>query len=177
MYTRAMKALLVQKKHSIGLVIVIILVCICTFLVIRRSNNDSGISRAILNKASFTILYPQKNTPHITDVDKSVSYNSGADALSYLTYVYGKTVYISEQSTPSIFSQSGVYDYKLTQSKEYDDFSTEAGDIALTRPTELDGQTLAWDNANGTLILARAIKSLSENEWKLLFNNMAAVNE
>jgi len=86
-----------------------------------------------------------------------------------------KKVVISEQATPDIFSQNGVYSFKLDQAHEYDSFNTSAGEVALTKPDELSGQTVAWDNTKGTLILAHAFQTLSESEWKLLFNNIQIV--
>jgi hypothetical protein len=166
----------IKTLYIIGTVVMILI--IGSVIATLRSDNStpSSIPTSILNKASFTIFYPEKNIPHISQENKSITYSTDTDALSFLVYLDRKAIYISEQATPDIFSQSGVYDLKLSQAKEYNDFTTEAGDITLTRPVELNGQTVAWDNSKGTLILARAIKQLSISEWKTLFNNLEVIN-
>jgi hypothetical protein len=166
------------KLSAIYVIAMIMIIAILTVIAVKLlvGNTNTSIPASIVSKVSFTIFYPQKNIPHVVQENKSVAYNTNGDALSFLVYVDNKAVYVSEQSTPDIFNQSGVYDYKLSQAKEYNDFMTEAGEITLTRPAELNGETVAWDNSKGTLILTRAIKPLSVTEWKLLFNNLDIIN-
>jgi hypothetical protein len=124
---------------------------------------------------SFQILYPAAKATNIKPLAPTLTYDSAYSGLSYAVLIDGKKVVITEQLTPDIFSQTGVYAFKLNQANQYDSFSTTAGSVKLTKPSGLQGQTVAWLNAHGTLTLAHAFNTLSENEWKMLFNNLQTV--
>lgn len=160
----------------IGVIVVVIgVVSVTRKLLLHTTNNL--IPAAITQQAAFTAFYPKPQVPGIVIRTSSVTYNTANFALSYTVRVHNKGVAVSEQATPDVFSQDGVYAYKLSQAHEYDEFQTNAGDVALTRPSELHGQTLAWVNARGTLTLAHAAQNLSGEEWKLLFNNMVVSSQ
>jgi hypothetical protein len=155
-----------------GGVVLIIFVCGLVFL----RGNDLDVSN-LARRVSFTISYPIQPPAEIKTDLSTMSYSPTDQGFSYIVHVDDKPVTISQQGVPDIFSEPGVYDYKLQQANEYDDFSTNFGDVTLTKPSELHGQTVAWVNAKGTLTLARVTgQSLTDNEWKLLFNNMESIN-
>lgn len=133
------------------------------------------IPQSIQQKASFAIFYPLDQNSSVVPQHSSLTYDNVNKALAYTVIVNGKKVTLSEQATPEIFSESGVYNFKLNQAHQYDSFNTSAGEVTLTRPGDLGGQTVAWLNNHGTLILARGLQSLSVAEWQELFNQLSIV--
>jgi hypothetical protein len=151
-----------------GLALLVIIIVVIVGLMISQPAIPTSISK----QASFPIFYPTKTTT-LQPVRSTINYSKTNNGLSYTVLVNNKKIVVSEQATPDAFSQNGVYDYKLQQANQYDEFSTLAGQIDLTKPKELNGQTLAWLNGKGTLTLAHAYQTLTEAQWKLLFNNLS----
>jgi hypothetical protein len=160
----------------IGLLVIVLGIAGAIILYLSLEDK-SGFPEKVKKKADFSIFYPETANPSLIVKLSSVAYDDANNGLSYQVHVNGKEIIVSEQATPDVFSQSGVYAFKLNQAHEYDSFNTDAGEVALTKPSEAGGQTVAWDNnSKGTLILARAYKTPTESEWKLLFDAMTTVN-
>jgi len=134
---------------------------------------SSPIPGSVKKQLSFPVLYPQKNTPGLTPQRSSVAYDATNAGLTYVVLVADKKVVVTEQAVPGIFSDAGVYSFKLSQAHDYANFSTAAGEVDLTKPDDLQGQTVAWDNTKTTLILAHAFQNLDTAEWKILFNHLS----
>jgi hypothetical protein len=160
------------KYPLVVLATIIVIAAVVFVVIILRGSSPSPIPASISSRVSFNIFYPRTDVPGIKPDNSSIDYSAANSALSFDVSVDNVKVAISEQNTPDIFSQSGVYSFKLDQAHEYSSFETASGEVDLTKPTELGGQTLAWVNTRGTFMLARAYANLSENNWKLLFNNM-----
>jgi hypothetical protein len=161
-----------NKSLYLAIFLIVIIIGIATLIAALFKQSTTTVPTTISSEVDFTILYP---APHINGLhpqSSTITYSQTNKGLSYVVLVDNKKVVVSEQSTPDIFSQNGVYNYKLSQAHEYNSFNTSAGEVALTRPNGLGGQSVAWVNAGGTLTLARAYQSLNEDQWKLLFNNM-----
>lgn|GEM_PF-1131525 len=168
----------VKRRRLTPIRVTIVVVCLGllgTIAALTLKPTHRPIPSNITKKISFTIFYPTLTISQINVQPSTLNYNSANQGFSYEVLLNSKKVVISEQATPDIFSQNGVYSFKLDQAHEYDSFNTSAGEVALTKPDELSGQTVAWDNTKGTLILAHAFQTLSESEWKLLFNNIQIV--
>ncbi len=157
-----------------GLSVALLLAAVgVAILVWHMKTSSSPIPASIKQQISFPVLYPQKNIPGLTPQRSSVAYDATNAGLSYTVLVSGKKVVVTEQAVPGIFSDAGVYSFKLSQAHDYANFSTAAGEVDLTKPDDLQGQTVAWDNTKTTLILARAFQNLDTAEWKTLFNHLS----
>jgi hypothetical protein len=137
--------------------------------------NKPLLPASVTKQAQFTVSYPVAQSG-LQPERSTAAYSKPNAAISYDVLVNGIKVAVSEQVTPDVFSQSGVYDFKIQQANGYNSFDTSAGQVDLTKPKELNGHTLAWLNNKGTLLLARAYGNLSENQWKFLFNNLKVVH-
>ena len=130
----------------------------------------------IEKKANFSIFYPDQEALDITVAKSTINYSKQDNGLSYEATVRGKKVVVSQQALPSIFDEKGVYAYKLNQARQFDSFDTSAGEVTLTRPSDLNGEVVAWDKSKDTLILARTTDDMRKADWKLLFDSMVVVN-
>jgi len=164
-----------MKKVLLVLVLIATLGGVTWLIVHIWQLHISPIPSSISKKASFSIFYPQSQISGLLVNKKSLTYDTANFGLAFSLTIHSKEVDITEQNSPDIFNQAGVYSYKLDQSHEYDSFTSTSGEVALTKPDDLRGQTLAWVNSKGTLLLARALQPLSKDEWMLLFNNMYVV--
>lgn len=166
----------VRYRITAVAVVALAIVAVVVIALVGKPSNPSAIPDNIVEEAAFTIFYPRSHVRGLSARLSSVSYSRAGNTLSYVVYVDGKQVFVSEQATPDVFSQNGVYAYKLSQAHEYNSFNSSAGEISLTRPTGLSNQTVAWDNAKNTLVLAHALGPLTNTDWQRLFNNMLVIN-
>lgn len=161
-------------KPAVTLLIVIGLMI--TLGLIISSRKVSVFPENVKKQAAFTILYPADNTESITPKRTSLVYDKANHGLSYEVTIYSTKVVVSEQRVPEIFDEKGVYTYKLDQARQYANFDSRFGEVNLTHPKDLQGQTLAWLKTKDTLILARSFGDLSPSQWQAFFDSLAAVN-
>jgi hypothetical protein len=163
------------NKYKIILILAILIIGVLILLL--KPSDNKTFPASIVKQVDFSIFYPEVSEHSSVSAKLStVEYSQSNHDLTYTAFVDRKQIAVSEQDTPDVFSESGVYDFKLSQAHQYDNLDTNAGLVYLTRPTETDGQTVAWDNTHGTLILAHGLADLSPNEWQQLFNNLTIIN-
>jgi hypothetical protein len=134
------------------------------------------VPSSIIQQANFTVYYPLTMPKGLTIDHHTLKYDTTNHGFAYVAMVNTKPVTISEEATPDSFNDGPVYSYLLQKSKEYAEISTSFGTVTLTRPTELNGVTVAIANTNGTLIFARQDGGkLSQDEWAILFNSLKLV--
>jgi hypothetical protein len=143
---------------------------------IAAGRGTSGVPDAIKREAVFRIWVPQDATPGVVLRQGSVKYDPSDGALSYILTLDGVLVTMSEQAAPDSFSDPGVYDFKLQQAREFESITTAMGDVALTKPVELNGRVVAMVWGGDVLAFANPDTPLSDAQWKRLFDSLVSVN-
>jgi len=127
------------------------------------------IPGSIKKQLASTLLVP-KDSRFLVD-RQSAKYDASLKLLTFNTTVFGKQVVISEQPSPSTFTDIPDYYSKLVNGmNDYSDFDTAVGTIHLTRPIQLGGKQAAVLNAKGTLLFAKSATDLSDDQWRQFFN-------
>jgi len=157
-------------KYLMIAVVVIGLVIVGAVFIFKK---QPIIKANISNKISYVVYWPtsvnsvpQKNT---------IKFDSSSGVLSYVVYVSGVDTVVTEQSTPSEFSNFPTYYSTLINHlNNYDTFNTSVGNVYLTQPNNTSGDT-AVINHSGTLLFAHAQSSIDENNWRTFFNNLKVI--
>jgi hypothetical protein len=146
------------------------------FRAFQKSENVQVVPADIKQKISHVIYYP--DTIGGLTVDKtSFKYDDTNEVLSYTAKYSSAEITIAEQSTPENFVDiPQAYDKLVETLNSYSAFSSFHGTVYLTKPKENKGQQSAVMNSKGTLMFANVtIGSLTDNEWKKLFNNLEVI--
>ena len=134
--------------------------------------STSVIPSDITREATFRIWVPVEGAEGIAVNRDSVQFDHGNGSLTYVVAIDGENVTVSEQAAPETFSQPGVYDFKLQQAREFQTIHTRMGEVALTKPAELAGHVVAMIWAGDALLFANPHATLSDAQWKRLFDAM-----
>ncbi len=158
-----------RKWLLIGTVVVAALCAIVLMAWINRPLLPGNIRKQV----SFVVLYPNSKT-HARIDRSSIKYDSPKKILTYTATVASAHVIITNQATPGTFTDvPQLYDKLLVSLHSYNDFTTAAGKVSLTRPPNANNQQVAVVNTQGTLMFVRSDHDLSEDQWRRFFNNLS----
>lgn len=167
-----------MKKHvkRIGIVIVALVFAVATFVGVKwYLQSRELIPSKIINQANFLVFAPSGSTA-VSIEKSSIKLDSNPQLLSFVVFIDGTKVAITEQQEPESFTDAPeVYTQLLNKMREYQEFNSGFGTIALTLPVELNGNQAAVVDSKGTLLFAQPSKGLSEDQWLKIFNNMKLV--
>jgi hypothetical protein len=139
-------------------------------------NSKIIIPPKIRSQVTSSIFWPTKDA-NITGDKTTIKYDTTNKLLSYLAYTAdGIKLTVSEQASPAVFSDIPAAYSKFTSDlRPYSSFDTANDKVFLTHPKELNGGQTAVMNTKGVLIFIRPDKSLTDDSWKQLFNNLDIV--
>lgn len=134
------------------------------------------LPRAVAQQLSFGVYFPTTKSSLATIDNQTISYQAGGGLLSYTARLQdGTTISVNQQATPVSFVDiPQTYDKLVASLQPYSSFESINGKVALTHPKELSGSQSAVMNAKGTLLFARPSRSLSDTQWRQLFNGFFA---
>ncbi|HXH27155.1 MAG TPA: hypothetical protein VNG90_04620 [Candidatus Acidoferrum sp.] len=131
----------------------------------------SRIPKGIKQQVSFTILYP---------IDRAISldnwkYLSSQHGLSFIAHDDNFSVTFTEQAVPLAFQNDmAAYNRFIGGLRPSANFKTSLGTVSLvTFVTAHDFQVAGQAgilNADGTLLLAHPDRTLSDDEWRSVFD-------
>ena len=158
---------LIRNKWPIVASIVVVISIVGIYY---KSRPEPIIPSNISKKTNFDITIP--STPYTID-RSSVSYKASEGILTYTSQSQDGISYIvNEQATPSAFTDSPqIYPALLLKMHEYAEIQTSRGNVALTKPEELNGLQTAVINSNGTLIFIKPSKNIANDQWIKLINS------
>lgn len=169
----------VHKSRAELRISVIILALVIGGLVILKYSADrtAGIIPASIKQQIAFQIYVTANGNKQWATDKqSVKYDNSLGLLSYTTTSANNSLYVTEQLTPSQFTDIPQY-YPTLVSKlnEYSEVQTNLGTVALTHPTELNGGQTAIINTAGTLMFIKPKTNLTDAQWTSFINSMIVI--
>jgi hypothetical protein len=127
----------------------------------------------IAKQISFRIYWP--NSANATAEKSTIKYDSQQSVLSYKAKINSVETTVTEQGTPSQFSDvQNYFSTFINHLNNYDTFDSANGTVYLTMPSNTSGET-GIVNHSGTLLFAHAEGKLSESDWRLFFNNLRVV--
>jgi len=160
-------------KEIAAAVTLLILACSIVIRVHIYNTNHRIIPPQLARQISFTIFWP--NSVNANANKQSIKYDSQEGVFSYVVSINAVSTTVTEQATPSEFVDISTYFPALiNHMNNYDTFGSANGNVYLTRPNNTNGET-AVINHNGTLLFAHAQGNLSENNWRLFFNNLQVI--
>lgn len=163
------------KKAGYGLIGILVIGCL-VFVAFKILHKPPLVPADIKKQTDFVIFYPAASSG--AKINKtSFKYDSSSKVLSYLATRGSVALTFGEQSTPQGFVDiPQAYDKLIEELNGYASFDSYYGHVDLTHPKEFNGQQSAAMNTKGTLMFIHATQgSLSEDQWKNLFNNLTVV--
>lgn len=156
----------------------IILACVVAGLIFFTSTDKQQIvPQSIVRKISFQIYSLPRDSKIWQISNNSVKYDDKQTVLSLTYKALDNQLSITEQKTPSQFTDiPQYYPALLNKLHQYSVLQTHLGDVYLTKPTELNGAQTAVLNSNGTLMFIRPQGNLSDTQWKTIFDDMIVIH-
>lgn len=166
-----------MKINKYKLILIFVIILISTALIVFKViENRSVVPVKYAKQISFVVYWPKD---HLSQPDKnSIKYakdNSGAQVLSFYDYVNSARVTFVEQATPSSFNDiPDSFTRYINSLNNYQTLSTTYGSVYLTVPPKFNLNTAILNN-RGTLLFASSERHLSDDTWRLIFNNLLIV--
>ena len=141
-----------------------------------RNTDKPTLPSSVAHQLSFGVYFPASKIKDVSIDKRSISYQANGGRLSYRAQLTdGTTIDVNQQATPESFVDiPQAYDKLVASLQPYTSFDSINGKVSLTYPKELKGSQSAVMNAKGTLLFARPSKSLSDEQWRQLFNGLFA---
>lgn len=149
----------------------------CTLIVMYfQTKTAQIIPNSIQQHVAFQIYGTSSSNNKWTISKGSVSYNNSNGVLSITVIGDNNSFAISEQQTPSVFTDvPQYYPTLLSKLNIYSEVQNGLGTIELTKPSELDGTQTAVLNSGGTLMFVRPKYNLSNSQWNSFFNSLVVI--
>ncbi len=162
----------IPKKLLISVAIVLIFAAGAFFLISRLSNKNP-LPTSIKSGISYKVIYPSKTAQ--IDIS-SYQYQPSDKTLTFKVNASGKAIIFTEQPAPATLGSGSQVYYPALGIHPYAQFQTDLGPVALTKfyqsgTLELAGQAAVLASG-GTLLFANSKQSLSNDEWKNLFDSL-----
>lgn len=158
-----------MKRLLLGAVLAIVASATIFSFFFVRLHPASPVPDTIKKQLTSTLLLPRSGT--VTISRPSVKYEPKQKLLSYTVTYAGTELVLSEQPTPESFVDiPQVYKKVVDEMNNYSSFDADIGTIHLTMPKTLQGKQAAVLNTKGTLLFAKTTHNLSNDQWRLFFN-------
>jgi hypothetical protein len=162
----------ISKKVALILLAILILAGAETVFYIRQSNKNPLPSN-IKNQVSYKVIYPSETKKINTS---SYNYQKDKKILSFNLQKNNNSIVFTEQPAPdNLGSGKDVY-YPALGIHPYAQFKIGLGNVALTKfwqssTLKPEGQSGVLASS-GTFLIAHSEKSLTNAEWKNLFESL-----
>ena len=141
-----------------------------TIMLLAPKNPIPGPLRAELTSTLFV-----PSGPEVAVDRSSAKYDKTTKLLSFTVAYAGAQLVISEQPTPSQFTDiPDVYTKLVDGLNNYESFDVSVGTVHLTKPKQLGGKEAAVLNAQGTLMFVKADVDRTSDQWRIFFNHIEA---
>jgi hypothetical protein len=138
-----------------------------------KSAGGDPIPPAIKSQLSYRAIYPNG---YGQIQSNSYKYQPSNKTLSYKLHVYDSGIVFTEQPAPESLGKNGQPYYPAIGLHPYAQFQTELGPVALTKFYQSGSLQPVGQSAvlasGGTLLIANSQKSLTNQQWKNLFNSL-----
>lgn len=137
--------------------------------------NKMGELQAYRQRVDF-VLFAPTSTARESVKPHSIKLDAGSHFLSYVSEVGSMQITVSMQPTPEGFVDvPQAFDKLVEKMNQYSVFESLNGKVYLTKPQELNGGQTAVMNAKGTLLFAKPIGDLTDDQWRSFFNQLDVV--
>lgn len=159
-------------KYMVFAVLLMVACAAAAVIFLSQFSGSVPIPSDIKKQVKYKIIYPPADT--ITDKG-SIEYKAEDDTLTFNAKTAGANVVIVEQPAPDSLSANGQVYFPALNVHPYAQFQSSVGPVALTKFWQVGsldpgGQT-AILAAEGTMVLAKPDKDLTNAEWKDFFNS------
>jgi hypothetical protein len=142
-------------------------------IVLVKLDSKSPVPTSIARQLSYKTIYPAK----VSQIDPA-SYNYQADqkTLSFTVAADNTKVAFTEQAAPDSLGTDGQAYYPALGLHPYAQFKTKLGPVALAKFWQSGSLKPVGESAilasGGTFLIAHSEKSLTNAEWKNLFDSL-----
>jgi hypothetical protein len=170
---RIRRSLHINKKAVLAVLLFLIIAGAGTLFYVTKKSK-SPLPSDIKEHVSFKIIYPSTHSAHI---DKnSFVYQAKQKVLTFNVEFAGTKIAYSEQAVPDNLGSDTQAYYPALGIHPYAQFKSNIGQVALTKfwqsgSLKPEGQS-AVIASNDTFLIAHSNKSLSNTQWKDLFQNL-----
>jgi hypothetical protein len=136
-------------------------------------NSAPSVPKTIRTRAEFGIFVPKTNASGSIKAH-SFTYDQDTKVVKYVLKAQGGgSITFTQQASPSGFeSDPNAFSDLVASMQPFSTFESASGDVALTRPDQLQGQESAVMNSHGTLLFAKPSKDFPERYWQQLFDSL-----
>jgi hypothetical protein len=171
-----------SKKLKIRLLLISVITVLvaagCLVFLYFHYHNSSPISVSIQKQLSFIPFVTAPTSFDPVGQPYSIKYDKSAQVLSYDIKYAGQQEVVSQQATPQSFNDiPQVYSQLIAKMQGQSSFSTPAGTVNITYPTEYNGTQTAVMNSEGVLMFVRPTKNMSDSQWQKLFDQFTTLHE
>lgn len=127
-------------------------------------------------KAKFALFYPPKNSA--LKIDKQTyKYEPQDGLLSFVSYSPSKTkLIVSQQAAPpSMVAGNPAYQTLIKSLPGVKSFNTANGTVTATHTASKANPGFAFMTKDGTMMIIRPSKQVSDTEWKQIFSSFKTV--
>lgn len=153
----------------VGLVVCVSLAGLLWFGYIR--SHHPVIPEVVSARAKYGLFYPEGDSAIVIQ-RPTVKYDQSISQVSFVAEYNADKLTFSEQATPEDFYASqDYYNNLITKMGGYYTFQNALGTIHLTNDKSLGRQVGVMDS-KGTLIFVTSAHTLSNNNWREVFNSL-----
>jgi hypothetical protein len=163
----------VSTRAFITALVLLLLLGSAAFVVL-KDNNAAPLPKDLKDKVDFRVVYPAASNAQIQQT--SYVYHAQQRVLNFKVYYADTTVVFSQQPAPrNIGSDTQSY-YPALGIHPYAQFGTDLGQVALTKFYQSGSlkpfsQTAVMVSKD-TLLAASSEKTLTNEQWKKLFDEL-----
>lgn len=127
-------------------------------------------------KAKFALFYPPKNNALKID-KKTYKYEPQDGLISFVSYSPSKTkLTVSQQAAPAFMvAGNPAYQTLVKSLPGVKSFKTANGTVTATHTANKANPGFAFMTKDGTMMIIRPSKTVSDAEWKQIFNSFETV--
>jgi hypothetical protein len=159
-------------KILIG-ILVLMIFTVLGFWLWPRPSTKIVIPESISRQYNFQPLIANNSSPaQVTEVSKTLKYDTQNKVLSFITIVDNKHVTISEQAYPEVL----IYDQLVNGFNVYSTLDLKAGTVYLGHPGNPPGSgQAAVTRTDSLLIFGKPDQNLTDDQWRTVFDNLVTV--
>lgn len=167
-----------KSRTQLRISVIILALAIGSLVILKYSSDRTAgiIPTSIKQQIVFQIYVTANGDKQWTTDKQSVKYDASQGILSYTAKSATNSLYVTEQLTPSQFTDIPQYFPTLVSKlNEYSEIQTNLGTVALTHPTELNGVQTAVINTAGTLMFIKPKVNLTDSQWASFINSLNVI--
>lgn len=160
------------KILTIGISVIVI--SAAGVLIYELLQPKNPVPTKIKKQISYKVIYPPSST--IVNPNSGYEYKTEDKTLTFSSKSSGATIVLVQQPAPDTLSANGQVYYPALGIHPYAQFQSKLGPVALTKFWKSSSLEPAGQSGvlatNGTLLIARSDKDLTNAQWKDFFDTL-----